>query len=608
MFDIKSIKDPSFVKSLSKKELQELCNDIRSFLVDNISRTGGHLSSNLGVVELVVALYYVFDLDENELLFDVGHQSYVHKILSGRASEFDTLRQFGGISGYINRSESKYDIWESGHSSTSISAATGLMLSGDKRQIVIIGDSSIMNGVAMEGLNFLGTMKCGNPIIILNDNEMGISKSVGALTKSFKRLRGTKLKRGNKALVIKVFPNSICSVIHKTKNIFKLLFKRYNIFESMGFDYYGPYNGNNINTMIKVLKRIKRSNHPVILHANTTKGKGYYPSELDKIGDFHGVSPFDVKTGKSINNSKKISYSQLVAQYLCEKRKNHSFKVITPATMVGSKLEEFMHKYPSDIFDVGIAEEHATIMAAGMALNKQDVVLLMYSTFAQRAYDQILNDVARQNLKVIFGIDRAGIVGEDGVTHQGLYDVSMLMGMPNIVVTMPKDELEAIGLFNYAFNQNNPIVVRYPRGSEEISTNIDYTYTCDLSWTILNEGNSAAVIGYGADIERINKIVKENNLDVLVINARCIKPIDLNMLKSIFDKNIPVIVFEQVIASGTLYHQILEYKEKNDYKAKVYSKGFTADTLIPHGSISDIYKKYGLDDEALKNTITEVIE
>lgn len=607
MLDLNKLKDPAYIKSLSKKELKELSNDLRCFLIEKISKTGGHLSSNLGVVELTLALYYVFDLNQDELIFDVGHQSYVHKILSGRGEAFDSLRQFNGLSGYISRLESKYDVWESGHSSTSISAATGLSLSDpNKRPIVVIGDSSIMNGVAFEGLNFLGQLKNNNSIIILNDNQMGISKSVGALSNTFKKLRGTKLKRGVKAFVTKAFPSFVPVLCHKLKRLVRKIFSNGNIFEDFGFDYYGPYYGNDLYTMIKVLKRIKKNKMPVLLHISTKKGKGYLPSEEDTTGDYHGVAPFDIKSGKPLDlKYDKVSYSKLIANYLVEKRKSEDFIVITPAMKSGAKLEEFADRYPNDFYDVGIAEEHSAVMAAGVALHNKNVVLLMYSTFSQRAYDQILNDIARQDLKVIIGIDRAGIVGEDGVTHQGLYDVSMFMTMPNIVVTMPKDEKEAIGLFNYAFDQNHPIVIRYPRAIEDINLNIDYSYKCDLSWTTLQNGTKAIALGYGPDIERIAKLVKDNNLDIMVINARSIKPLDITCLNSLFKTNLPITVFEQAVSSGTLYHKVLEFKEQNKYTSKIFKHSFNSDTLIPHGSLKDVYAEFGLSDEALLNKLKE---
>ena len=608
MIDLESIKDPSFIKELSIKELYELCDQIRQFLIEHISVTGGHLSSNLGVVELTVAMYYVFDLDKDEFLFDVGHQSYVHKILTGRAKDFNTLRQYKGISGYIKRSESKYDIWESGHSSTSISAASGLMLSDDtKRPIVVIGDTSISNGIAFEGLNYLGQIKNKCPIIILNDNKMGISKSVGALTKTFLRLRSTKIVRSTKSGFQKILPNPIVRFGHQIKRSIKGFFQHDNMFEDLGFDYYGPYYGNRLKSLIKLFERVKNAKEPIVLHLLTKKGRGYAPSENDTEGSFHGVGPFDPKTGIEYNkNPELISYSEAIGDYLVSKHEKEQFFVITPAMKNGAYLNKFADKYPSDFIDVGIAEEHAAVMSAGIALHNKKVVLLMYSTFAQRAYDQILNDISRQNLKVIIGIDRAGIVGEDGETHQGLYDVSMFMAMPNIIVTMPRNINEAIGLFNYAFLVDKPIVIRYPK-AKEARIDFDYNYVSNLNWEIIKEGKKGIVIGYGDDITRILDISNKNNLDITIINARCIKPCDKEMLKKMFEMNLKIMVFEQVIGAGTLYDKILEYKEENDYKSKVYKHSFDSDTIIPHGKKKDIYEAYGLSDEEILDWINNKI-
>lgn len=612
MIDLKEIKDPSFIKTLSKKQLKQLAFDIRKFLIDNISKTGGHLSSNLGIVELTIAMYYVFDYEKDKFLFDVGHQSYVHKILTGRASMFDTLRQYKGLNGYIDRSESKYDVWESGHSSTTISAMSGLLISSsdDSRVISIIGDSSIMNGVAQEGLNFISQIKDKRPIVILNDNKMGISKSVGALSKVYNKLRSGRVYGWLKKISNKIFPGFFTRWIHQIKRGFKGFIQSDNIFEDLGFDYYGPYDGHDISYIIKMMKKIKKSKEPVVLHLLTKKGKGYVHSENDKIGDFHGVSPFDIETGKPLNKlpDNIVSYSKIVADYLLYQRQKEQFYVVTPAMKSGAKLEEFANNYPKDFYDVGIAEEHAAVMSAGIALSNKKVVLLMYSTFAQRAYDNILNDISRQNLKVIIGIDRAGIVGEDGTTHQGIYDLAMFMHMPNIKVVMPKDAKETIGLFNYVFNNlDSPIVIRYPRGNAIID-DIDYSYECDLSWTYLCEGNKINVISFGPDVQRIKEIVAKNNISANVINARSLKPIDLNCLNNIFSNGLPILVVEQAISSGTLYHKILDYKENNNFKSKVISHSFSPNTIITHGKISDIYNDYGLSDDKLLKSIKEAIK
>ncbi len=608
MIDLYSIKDPSFIKDLSIKELKELAKEIRIFLIENISKTGGHLSSNLGVVEITIAMYYVFDPEKDKFLFDVGHQSYVHKILTGRAKDFTTLRQYGGLSGYINKSESKYDVWESGHSSTSISAMSGILKSDNSnlRVVSLIGDSSIMNGVALEGLNYLGQTNDKRAIIILNDNKMGISKSVGALSHAFNKLRGTALNRGIKKVLTTILPKRIVHTFHQFKRGIKGFFQQDNIFEDMGFDYYGPYDGHDIKSLIKLLKRIKEAKSPVVLHLQTIKGKGYKPSEEDKKGNFHGVPPFDIETGKPLNkNENKISYSRMVGNFLIEKRKNTDFTVITPAMKEGAKLDGFAELYPNDFIDVGIAEEHAAVMSAGIALSNKNVVLIMYSTFAQRAYDELLNDIARQNLHVIVGIDRAGLVGEDGTTHHGLYDISMFNSMPNFYLAMPKDEQELIGIFNYAFTIKNPIAIRYPRCSDDIAS-VDYSYTVDNSWDMLRDGENIVIIAYGAKLKYLEKYIKESNKNIGLCNARFIRPMDTNMLDNLFNKYKHIIVVETVIQSGSLYEKILDYKESKQYKSRVYKHLFNDDSIIPHGSLNDLYNHYGFGVDDFNNVIKEV--
>lgn len=605
MIELEDIKDPSFVKSLSIKELKELANQIRAFLIENVSKTGGHLSSNLGVVELTIAMYYVFDPEKDKFLFDVGHQSYVHKILTGRAKDFKGLRRFNGMSGYINREESKYDIWESGHSSTTISAMSGMLCSSDEGRVVsFIGDSSIMNGVAFEGLNYLGQMKKKSPIIILNDNKMGISKTVGSLTKTFEKFRRTKLVRVTKTLFNKVLPTFVTRNFHQLKRGIKGMIQQDNIFEDLGFDYYGPYDGNDIKYCINALKKVKDSNEPIIVHFITKKGKGYTLSEEDSIGDFHGVSPFDINTGKSLCQKGKDvhSYSEIVARYLNERYNRKKLFVITPAMKVGTGIAEFSTTNV-DFIDVGIAEEHAADMAAGIALSKKDVVVLMYSTFSQRAYDQILNDIARQDLKVVFGIDRAGIVGEDGQTHAGVYDISMFMSMPNIGISMGINGMETIGLLNYALDKfEHPMVVRYPRGNDLLNLdNIDYEYTVDFGWTIVNDGSEKILISYGPDVLRLKKIINDNKLNVKVVNARFIKPMDYKMLDRLFKENKPIYIFEQAVNNGTLYHKILEYKEKNNYSSKIYALGLDINSKIKYGKISEVLDDLGFSDEDFIN-------
>lgn len=610
-FDLNAIQDPSFVKTLTLSELQDLADQIRVFLIEHVAKTGGHLASNLGVVEITLAMYYVFDPDEAEdILFDTGHQSYVHKILTGRAKDFDTLRQTNGLSGFISREESKYDVWESGHSSTSLSAASGFLLADPKRRpVILIGDASLMNGVAFEGLNFLGYRRDypANPIIILNDNKMSISNTVGAMASAFRRLRSNRFFLGQKTFLSKHSPGWIHHLGHQIIRSMKALVQQDNIFEDMGYDYYGPYNGHDIKLLIRLFKQAKKTHSPVLIHLLTQKGKGYEFSEKD-TEHYHAVAPFDVSTGKPLQDeSGMVSYSQAISRYLVEKRAKQDFFVITPAMKVGEALSEFEKKYPASCIDVGIAEEHAVDMAAGVALKGKDVVLFMYSTFAQRAYDEFLNDVCRQDLKVIIGIDHAGLIGGDGPTHQGIYDVSMFMSMPNVILTMPKDEQEAIGLFNYAFSQKHPFVIRYPKESVPASP-LDYDYVAGLHWEKLTEGEKAVVVSYGPNVLVLQKIIEEEKLPIALINARCLKPIDGETVFELLKKECPVLVIEQDVQCGTLYDRIIEKKEQLGFGGKILSLGLPVGAKVPVGKEKDLRAKFGFSQEELAQALNGLLK
>lgn len=595
MFDLYQIKDPSFVKTLKKKELEALAKDIRAFLIEKISKTGGHLASNLGVVELTIALHYVFDSPEDLILFDVGHQSYVHKILTGRAKDFDTLRQLDGLSGYINRKESIHDIWESGHSSTSISAQSGLIEAlkreeKDNRVISVIGDSSISNGVAFEGLNFLGQNKENSPIVVLNDNKMGISKSVGALTKFLNKMRGTKFMRGIHLVMVKITPPFISNFFHKIKRGFKGFLQRDNIFEDLGFNYFGPYEGNQIRGLIKVFKKVKKIKGPVLVHLITRKGEGYEPAVKDMVS-YHGIGTFNPETGEIYSsNDGKLSYSKVVANALVSLRKEYDFCLINPAMLAGSELEEFKATYPKDYYDVGIAEEHAVDMACGLALRNHKVIVSLYSTFAQRAYDELLNDAARQNLNIIITLDRAGVVGPDGATHQGIYDLAMLRSMPHMVIAMGKDASEVKGLLRFALNYNDGLIaIRFARHRTFDQDEVEIK---DMSWTIVQEGKKGIIISYGDDVERIKNL----NLDATIVNARFLRPLDKKMLDYISKLNKPILIYEQVIEASSLFESILAYYHKNYINVKIKAMNFQNNQTICHGAINEVLKRYHLGD------------
>ncbi len=614
MFDLYNIKDPSFLKTLSVKELNILASEIREFLINNLSETGGHLSSNLGVIELTIALHYCFNDIDDKFIFDVSHQIYTHKILTGRAREFSTLRQTDGLSGYASYKESAYDVWESGHSSTSISALAGFMMAKEydkpiKNVVAIIGDSSISSGIAFEALNDLGQNQKSHPIIVLNDNNRSIGECVGSLNNVFGLMRSNKILRRSKKIIRKIFPAFINNFFHSTLNALKSFVQADNIFETLGYDYFGPVDGNDISELIKVFKRLSKVSAPCVVHVITKKGKGYKFSEEDKTGKYHSVAPFDIASGEFLTKKNKdsITFSQVVVNTLLDIRKERKFMVINPAMSLGTKMDLFINLYPSDYKDVGIAEEHGAILASSISKNGCDVVLLYYSTFAQRAYDQILNDIARPNIKVIIGLDRAGIVGEDGSTHQGIYDVSMFMHMPNIKICMPRNDVETHELFMYAFNQDNPIVIRYPKDSIKKS-NLPIKQITDVSWDILKEGSKLIIISYGNDLDKILDVVNDNNIDAYVVNARFIKPFDTTMLKMLINLNLPIIVYEQVVEYGNLSSAILQYAFKHDLKINKFKTiSLHVNDVVLHGKKEEIIDKYNIGYNKILQTINDIL-
>ena len=614
--NLEEIKDPSFLQELSKKELRVLCNDIREFILKNVSETGGHLSSNLGAVELIVALHYVFSSPNDKFIFDVGHQTYTHKILTGRAKEFKNLRKFEGLNGYPSYSESKYDAWESGHSSTSISALEGFLRAKDMGQdigecLAFIGDSAISSGVSFEALNNLGAKKCGSrPIIILNDNKMGISKSVGALHKQFDKLRSNKFLRGIKNFVKKISITPIRNFFHKINNLVRTVFGNSNTFSSLGFDYFGPYNGNDLSEVIKDLKRAKKiKDRPIVIHFLTKKGLGYEKALNDKVGKFHNVQPFDLETGRPKKTllEGEHTYTDVVLDTLYKIRGEKRFTIIDPAMVLGDYIERYNREYKDFILDIGISEEHGAVLSSALAHCGEKVVILYYSTFLQRAYDEILNDIARVCANVVIGIDRCGVIGPDGSTHQGIYDLSMLQGMPNFEILMPSNAKETREMFKYALNSSHPIAIRYPKMSDLI--NLDSSIAdIEKKWVKVLDGNVGVCITYGPDVFRIKKIIIENNLKIELINARFIRPMDNKMLEEIFNKNRPILVYEQAVCSGSLYSKILEYKNKNSKTSRVYGINICEDTIIEFGDVKNVLDKYGLGDKDILEGLKKLYE
>lgn len=608
--EIRNIKNPSFLKKMSVFELEELSRNIRNFLIDKISITGGHLSSNLGIVDLTIAIHKVFNAPKDKIIFDVGHQSYTHKILTGRAHEFDKLRQYNGLSGFQKMSESIYDCYEAGHSSTSLSAALGYAIARDldkkKHNVVaIIGDGSIGNGLAYEALNHIGSLNT-KLIVILNDNEMSISKNVGAIHNTLDKIRSN--FKNEKIKKVPYLGKKIKSGTKLIKESFKKIYmKEGYLFEEFGFTYYGPINGHDYDEMISYLEMAKKSNRPVLLHVITEKGKGYKYAESDIEGIWHGISPFDKETGiiKSKNDG-LISWSEVISNHLIDIAKtNKDIVAITPAMANGSKLNKFKEIYKDRFIDVGIAEEHALVMANSMAIAGKKPFVSIYSTFLQRGYDQVFHDIARMDSNVVIGIDRAGIVGEDGETHQGLYDIAFLNHIPNMIIAAPKNPSEAKGILEFAFNSKHPFAIRYSK--QRIEYNNESLVISDYSWEEIKKGSDAVIITYGDFVNNAKIIVnnlKKDKLNVGIINARFIKPIDTSMLDKIIKAKKPIIVYEEACLIGSLGSMISSYIVNSNTKIKCFG---IKDTFVKQGKYDIIIKKLGLDVDTMTSNIKEFL-
>ncbi len=622
MYDINKITDPSFIKNLSTQEMQVLCDDVRTFLIDSLSQTGGHVSSNLGVVELTVAMHKVFNSPEDKFIWDVGHQVYTHKILTGRSKKFNTLRQYKGLSGFPKRGESVHDCWETGHASTSISAAVGMSYARDLQGknyhvVAVIGDGSLTGGMAYEALNHIGHTN-HRLIVIINDNEMSISQNVGALHNIFGNLRTNASYLKTKHRVKRLLKNRV--ILKQMMSRAKLRVKRFmigeSLFDAMGFKYLGPVDGHNLEELIKNLKAAKAADKPVIVHVKTKKGKGYSFAEQDKQGIWHGVGKFNKETGElAIKKDERfISWSQLICHILIELTKHDSrVAVITPAMINGSALNDYQKMYPDRLIDVGIAEEHAVTMAGGMATQGMKPFVSIYSTFFKRAFDQVHHDIARQKLNVVFGVDRAGIVGADGETHQGIYDISMLRPVPNLTMMMPKDAKEACDLLYTAYQIDGPVVIRYPRG-ETLKTTIDYESFKRIpvgSWSVLKEGTDAYIISMGPIldefIEFTQTLHQEVGMDVGVINARFIKPLDIKLLDELAMKKVPLVVYEESAVIGGLGTAILEYYNETNQKVEVRRLGIP-DLYVQHGSVKEVLAELHLTLRDVGQELQQVIQ
>ena len=607
---IYDIKDPSQIKKLSMKQLDELAQDIRLFLIQTISKTGGHLSSNLGIVETTIAMHYVFSSPKDKMIFDVGHQSYVHKILTGRSTQFGTLRKLNGLSGYQKRSESPHDCWEAGHSSTSLSAALGYAIARDVQNedyevIAVIGDGALAGGMSLEALNDIGAQK-RKMIIIFNDNAMSISKNRGGVEKRITSIRSSHLYRSVKNDIKITLPHN--KMGDETLKVFSTIRDRIKsglidapLFQEFNLDYLGPVDGHNIPALIKVFEAAKEHDGPIVVHVRTKKGKGYRYAEQDKIGQWHGVSPFNIKTGQPLMKLpvNEKTWSSIISDALIDLAKsNKDIVAITPAMAQGSKLLKFSKLYPQRFFDCGIAEEHAITMAGAMALGGLRPFVSVYSSFLQRAYDQMNHDLGRMDLPVVVGIDRAGLVGDDGETHQGVFDISFLRSIPNLILSQPKDAQEAYDLLYTAFSTRHPFCIRYPRGQAVVNDNMEFHLIPVGSWQRFDIGSDpkAIIISYGPDVDRIIHTIQENNLSMIVVNARFFKPIDQEMCKELFTLNLPIYVYETDVRIGGLSSAILEFK--NEIEENIHILGI-GDHYVQHGPIRSLRKKEHIDLESL---------
>lgn len=592
------------IKKLNINELNTLSNDIQEFILNNVSKTGGHLASNLGIADLTVALFKVFDFNRDKIVFDVGHQSYAYKILTGRKEEFKNLRKIQGLSGFPKIEESKYDFFNTGHASNSISAALGYAISRDLSHekynvIALIGDGSMTGGEAFEGLNNLGNLNT-KMLVILNDNGESISSSVGGLAKKLNNIRINQKYLSFKNDLKKKYKSKTIFVLRKVKNHLKNIVLPNRMFESFGVKYIGPINGHNMKELVDTLSKIKNIDSPVILHVITEKGHGY---ELaTKYPDlYHGVSSFNLE--EKIEKNKK-DFSYYIGEALIKLRaKNDKIVAITAAMKDGTGLTNFAKEYPESFFDVGICEEHAVTFAGGIALNGYKPVVCIYSTFLERAYDQVLIDICMQNLKVVFAIDRAGLVGEDGETHQGIFDLSYLSHMPNIEIIAPKCIEDIEPCLKYALKAPNPVAIRYPKGFYSKEEYALESLTKG-KWDIIQKGEKIALITVGKMFELAMQ-VKDEFPDIEIINATFVKPLDYETLDYLVEKNYDIITIEDNQIIGGFGSLVLLYLNKINYSKKVTILGYE-DKFIKQGKISELMEENNLSYENLKEIILKL--
>jgi 1-deoxy-D-xylulose-5-phosphate synthase len=601
------IKSPALLRKLSKNQLPAIAELLRQHLIDSVSQTGGHFSSNLGTIELTVALHYVFDTPSDRLVWDVGHQTYAHKMLTGRFDQLKTIRQKNGLSGFPKREESVYDAFGTAHSSTSVSAALGMAIGakqmGSKRKsVAIIGDGALTAGMAYEALNNAGTADC-DLLVILNDNDMSISPPVGALNNYLKELMQGRFYESAKEFgknILKNAPPLFALAKHIEQQTQDLVHQN-TIFEKMGFHYTGPIDGHDLGMLVETLAKLKDAKGPQFLHVVTKKGKGYLKAELDPIA-YHGPGKFDPAIGLLSAPSSKRTFTQVFGTWLCDMaQRDHRLVAITPAMREGSGMVKFSQQFPSRYFDVGIAEQHAVTFAAGLACEGLKPVVAIYSTFLQRAYDQMVHDVALQNLPMVFALDRAGVVGADGPTHAGMYDIAYTRCIPNMSIICPSDEAQCRQLLTTAFQHNGPVTIRYPRGSgagalesEDLSA---------LAWgkgEIKHRGSKLALLCFGPLLYPAIEVGK--SLGLTVVDMRFAKPLDTELLKTLVHTHTGLVTLEDGCIAGGAGSAVLEACHAMGAIRDTLCLGFK-DEFTPHADQSELFKMYGLDQEGIQNQI-----
>lgn len=617
------INQPEDLKKLSLGQLDQLAEEIRQFLIEKLSVTGGHLSPNLGVVELTLALHYFYRSPQDKLIFDVGHQSYVHKIVTGRKDQFDTLRKYKGLCGFVKRCESEHDVWEAGHSSTSLSAAMGFAVARDLKGqnndvIAVIGDGALTGGMALEALNHIGHEKT-KLTVILNDNEMSIAPNVGALHNYLGKIRSDKkylkVKEDIEYLLKKIpaIGGTLAKTAERIKDSLKYMVMSGVLFEELGFTYFGPVDGHNLPQLLETLKQADKVNGPVLIHVLTTKGKGYSHAEEDSH-KWHGVTPYKMESGQMVKAVSPPMYTEVFGSTLIELAEQDLRVVaVTPAMPGGSGLLKFADKFPKRMFDVGIAEQHAATFCAGLASEGIKPVFAVYSTFMQRAYDQIVHDICRANLNVIFAIDRAGFVGPDGETHHGVFDIAFMRSLPNMVLMMPKDENELRHMMKTAIAYDEgPIAVRYPRMAgvgvkmDEVLEPIQIG-----TWEVVREGEQAAILAVGQSMLTIAAAAADHlskeGISVRIINARFIKPMDTEMLLQLAKENMPIITMEEGCLLGGFGSSVQEFYAAEGIFGLSIRHMAIPDQFIEHGSVKEQLHEVGLTKENLISEINALL-